>query len=335
MSARWLARAHENVVRSPGFRGAAVLGAFVLALAVGYVVRLQDVRGAYQWGVVQAQALEGERQAKAMEVAGREHLNEALVSAEAHLRDARWRLSAGGDMDELLEHLAASGRTHGVSFERFEAEAPIREDDYLRLPLHMTVLGRYQALRSWLEEWSGQMRVLQVSSLSMSEAAGRRGVLQLQMAVQAFHPGEALPAPASLVDEPARAALAGPHADPFAPWSSNPAVDGLAGAPLDQLQMVGSLSRAGRTHALLAFSGRLYRVGEGDRLGRDEGIVTRVDERQLEVLERLFVAGGWQERSRYLVLHGHTGQEVTDELKAAVGVGDGLGAVDGRVGEGL
>ncbi|MGE7990383.1 pilus assembly protein PilP [Pseudomonas sp. NPDC089554] len=322
-------------MRSRRFRCLVILGVLLAALMFGYLFRLHDVRGLYQQGMADVLALERVHEAKALEVARREPLNEALALAQARLQDARWRLSAGADMEDLLEHLAASGRTYGLTFERFEAEAPVMESDYLRFPLQMTVSGRYQALRVWLEEWGRQMRTLQFSSLSMSELDGQKGQLQLQLEVQAFHAPEMPPQPVSLADEPAQPALLAPRVDPFASWSTRQAADGLAGIPLEQLHMVGSLSRAGRTHALLVFAGRLHRVAVGDRLGRDEGLVVRVDEGRLEVQERLFVAGRWQERSRYLALRGYKDQEVMDEHKAAVGVGDEPGFVDGRVGKGL
>lgn len=330
-----MARVHEGIVRSRRFRCLVVLGVLVVALAFGYLFRLHDVREAYQREVAVSQARAQAHEAKALEVAGRQNLEDVLALAQVRLRDARWRLSAGAGMEDLLEQLAASGRTHGLTLERFEAEASVMEGDYLRLPLLITVSGRYPALRLWLEEWGQQVGTLQLSRLSMGELEGRQGQLQLQLAVQAFHAGEMLPRPASLADEPARLALPVPRVNPFAPWSAHQMVDGLAGIPLEQLQMVGSLSRAGTTHAVLAFSGRLYRVAEGDRLGRDEGLVAHIDEGRLAVQERLFVAGRWQERSKYLVLHGHKDLEVMDERKAAVGGGDGAEPVDGRVGKGL
>lgn len=331
----WVARIHEYAVYSRKFRWLLILGVGVAALMLGYFFRLQEVRGVYLEGKAHAHALEEARHAKALEVAGREQLNDLLAVARARLQDARWRLSAGADAQDLLEHLGTAGRTYGLTFERIEFEAPVKEDDHIRLPLHLSVSGRYPALRLWLEQWGAQLRALQVSSLVMSEVEGQDGVLQLQLVGQAFHAGEALPMPASLADEPARHVLPAPRADPFAPWSSRQALGGLAGVPLEQLQMVGSLSRGGRTHALLAYVGRLYRIAEGERLGREEGVVTQVDERQLEIQERLFVAGHWQVRSRYLVMHRDMDQEVMDERKAAVGVGDDPGPVDGRVGEGL
>lgn len=335
MNAGLIARVREYVVHSRRSRYLVILGVLVGALVLGYLFHLHEVREAYRQAVADTRSLEQVREAKAAEVVGREHLNEALALARARLQDARWRLSAGAGMEDLLEHVAASGRTYGLTLERFESEVPIREDDYLRIPLQMSVSGRYQGLRMWLEEWGRQMRTLQVSSLSMSEVDGQEGQLQLQLAVHAFHAGEALPSPASLVDEPAHIALPAPRVDPFVPWSSRQAVEGLVGVPVEQLQMVGSLSRDGRIHALLEFSGRLHRVTEGDRLGRDDGVVAQIDEGRLEIRERVFVAGRWQGRSRYLVLRGHKDQEVMDERKVAVGMGDDPGPVDGRFGEGL
>ena len=66
-------------------------------------------------------------------------------------------------------------------------------------------------------------------------AAGRlaraSGLLRLQVQVASYHPGEELPAPASLAHEPARPAARPPRVDLFVPWSTQAAVTGLAGVP--------------------------------------------------------------------------------------------------------
>ncbi len=112
---------------------------------------------------------------------------------------------------------------------------------------------------------------------------------------------------------PARGVMAAPPVDPFAPGAKRLTVSGLAGVPLAQLEMVGSLSRGAEHEALLVAAGRLYRVRPGDRVGRDQGVVARVDQAQVEVLERLFIAGEWHERTAFITLAKHLGTEAPDD----------------------
>ncbi|MDF0734052.1 pilus assembly protein PilP [Pseudomonas entomophila] len=320
-------------MRSRYHRWGALLLATLLVLGGGYLVRLQGVHQAYRQGVLQALELERSRQSMLDQVVTLEPARQALVNAEGQLRAARWRLSAGGGMSELLDQLASSGRAHGLLFERFEVGDQVPENGYRRLPLQMQVTGRYAALRLWLDEWLGQLRVLQVSSLQLAEVGEATGLLRLHLQVQVFDAGEVLPAPASLAHEQARAAPQPPRLDPFAPWTSRRAPAGLAGVPLEQLEMVGSLSRQGRHHALLRVAGRLYRVGEGDRLGREDGVVANIDEERVEIRQRLFVAGRWQAHATYLVLSKRVDKEVRDEQGAMLDGAAGDRPGDPGIGE--
>ena len=119
----------------------------------------------------------------------------ALASEAKRLRDARWRLSGGEGMSDLLDQLAVSGRTYGLVFERLDVEEDVEGPGYRQVPLQMQVSGRYAALRPWLDEWLGQLRLLRVTRLQLEPVTERPGLLQLHVWVQAFHAGEALPMP--------------------------------------------------------------------------------------------------------------------------------------------
>ncbi|MBC3464953.1 pilus assembly protein PilP [Pseudomonas sp. RW10S2] len=317
---------HEMAGRSRMYRGAVVAAGVLLVLACGYQLRLQEVRAAYRQGV--ASEVEQRRllQAREQQVLALDDAEAALDSEEKRLRDARWRLSGGESMSDLLDQLAVSGRTYGLVFERLDVEEGVEAQGYRQVPLQMQVSGRYAALRPWLGEWLGQLRLLQVTRLQLEPAADRPGLLQLQVSVQAFHAGETLPVPASLADEPAGPIGRAPELDPFAPWSSRRHAEGLAGVPLEQLEMVGSLSRAGQTQALVRWAGRVYRVAKGDRLGREEGEVIQVDQDQVEISERLFNGGKWQQHSSYLTLSRRTGARSEREETVDRHHGDAAGA---------
>lgn len=301
--------------RSRGFIAVILVAVIALVLFAGWFGLLQGRYRTYQVGKSQEQslnqALSGNSQALSLHESARQALDDAMLQ----LRDARWRLAAGVSMSDLLDELTSSGHAHGLVFEQLDVEQARIETGYQVVPLRIEVVGRYAALRLWLDEWFGQVRLLRATSLRLVDLPERPGLLRLQVQVASYHPGEELAAPASLAHEPARPAARPVRVDLFVPWSTHTAVTGLAGVPLDQLEMVGSLSQAGHHQALLWSAGRLYRVRSGDRLGRNEGVVVRIDRHQVEVRERVFVVGVWHERSVYLTMGKRVNNEVMDDAE--------------------
>lgn len=81
----------------------------------------------------------------------------------------------------------------------------------------------------------------------------------------------------------------------------------LEGFDIEQLQMVGTLSNASGSFALLRGAGGIHRLQVGDYLGRNEGRVVTISESQIEVVEIVpDGAGAWQERPRTLALKKHS-----------------------------
>lgn len=72
---------------------------------------------------------------------------------------------------------------------------------------------------------------------------------------------------------------------------------------LDALRMVGVMSAAGQTQALVQVEGTLHQVRVGSRMGRDFGVVTRISENSILLKELVQdVQGEWVERARTLSL---------------------------------
>lgn len=315
-------------------RAALVAIVVLVVVAGGYWLRLHATLGAYRDAEVQ-QAVqdrllhERQRQARSLDSA-----QAALADEQQRVQEARWRLSGGEGMSEWLDQLAHSGRVHGLVVEQLDIGDTLQAVGYRQMPLRMRVIGSYAALRVWLDEWLQQLRTLEVMSMQWATAVDRPGLLQLDIQLHAFDAGEAVPVPGSLADRPARPVRPAPALDPFTGWSPrHMAQPGLAGVPLEQLEMVGSLSRVGQTQALVRWAGGLHRVAEGDRLGREEGEVVRVDPEQIEVRERIFNDGAWQETSRYLSLsrHRRAGSRQVYEKTGdrAVGIVGAVGSVSG------
>ncbi|MFJ4390273.1 pilus assembly protein PilP [Pseudomonas soli] len=318
MNRLWTQDWQGLAARSWLFRWMVAAGLLFLVAFAGYFARLREPLNSHAEAVqrqLQLQSVLADGAGKPVEL---ERAQQALEQARTGLQALRWRLAAGEGMSELLDQLALSGHEHGLSFERIEVNEAQQAAGYRLQPLEISVHGRYPALRLWLEQWLQQLRLLSVPQLRLALQEEGSGVVGARLLIHAYHPGEELPVPAALADEPAQAALSKATFDPFQAWL--PATQGkeLRQIPLARLEMVGSLSQSGRRQALVRSAGHLYRVGQGDRLGLDEGVVVAIDADRLEVRERIYIGGRWQARPRYLVLVKREQGEVKDETEAMV-----------------
>ncbi|NCT83727.1 MAG: pilus assembly protein PilP [Comamonadaceae bacterium] len=77
----------------------------------------------------------------------------------------------------------------------------------------------------------------------------------------------------------------------------------LEAYPLDNMSMVGSLTRDNRRYALLRVDNLLYQVKAGDYLGQNFGRVTKISETEITLREVVQdAAGEWIERTSTLQL---------------------------------
>jgi len=73
--------------------------------------------------------------------------------------------------------------------------------------------------------------------------------------------------------------------------------------PLDTMQMVGTMEKAGVRYALLQIDRSLYQVKAGQRIGQNFGVVTRVGDDAVDIREVVQdAAGEWAERMAKLEL---------------------------------
>jgi len=286
---------------------AAVLFSLGCAMRLPALIQQQSREDARYAELNQRQA------ASALRLAELEQLRAAVVAAEQRLQEARWQLAGGEGMSDLLERLAVTGHAQGLLVERLDVDKGEQQAGLRKVPLELQVVGRYSALRLWLDDWLGQVRVLHSDDMSLAAVDRQPGLLRLRLRVYAYDAPAPMKAPAMLARLPARAAMAAPAVDPFAPVAARLTATGLAGVPLAQLEMVGSLARGAAREALLMAAGRLYRVRPGDRVGRDQGVVAYIDQRQVEVRERLFMAGEWHERTAFITLAKRLGKEASDQ----------------------
>ena len=83
----------------------------------------------------------------------------------------------------------------------------------------------------------------------------------------------------------------------------------LEAYPLEQLKMVGTLSQAGVTYALVRAEKTLYRVKKGNYLGQNFGLITEITDAEVKLKEIVQdTAGDWTERQSVLpLLEGNVG----------------------------
>ena len=77
----------------------------------------------------------------------------------------------------------------------------------------------------------------------------------------------------------------------------------LEAFPLEQLKMVGTLTQAGETYAIVRADKTLYRVRKGNYMGQNFGLITEVTEGEIKLKEIVQdSAGDWAERQSVLPL---------------------------------
>lgn len=273
-----------------------------LLIGLGYLLRVQASQQLVEQALDDTERLRVRLAQLHLQVERLQVEREALAQARARLLDSRWRLAAGEDSSDLLEQLSRAGHAYGLTFEQVAITAQTAQSDLRPLTLQMQVSGSYPALRRWLDEWFAQLRLLRVSQARLSQPSTDRWHIRADLTITAYDAGEALPAPASLAEEPARARGPAAVVDLFRPWSTQVLAGDLRGVPLEQLQMVGSLFSAQQRQALVAGAGRVHRVRVGDTLGRHQGKVVTVNAEQVQVQERIFLGDRWQEHNRTLSL---------------------------------
>lgn len=289
-----------------GPRKAGLLGVcLVLMLGLAFVLHLRALFLAIEIQGEQTQRLRLELAEKAPEAQQLAAGYARLMAAQLSLEAAHWRLAAGGELADLVEDIANQGQSHGVFVEQMELLPEVPHDHHIEVPMQLRVRGTYAALSGFSQGLAQLSRLIipQEFELMPAEEQGPAG-LQLQVRVSAYRSREQRTAPALSEFEPALARpVPGAVRSPFEPAPLTQWRQYLETLPLDQFEMIGSLARRQVRHALLRVGGVVHRLQVGDRLGRDNGQVTSIEENKVEIAEKVFVPDqGWVERQRTLHL---------------------------------
>lgn len=306
----------------------------VCLFALGCAIRLPAALQQMDKEQAKSQALDEQQSALNGERATLDSLRASVAGAEQRLQVALWNMAAGQDMSDLVDHISALGRAHGLLIELLRVQEAQPHGEYQQVPLELRVKGEYAGVRQWLLEWLGQARLLRTGDMSLEPVTGQPGMVQLRLQVDAFQATVPTLQPQTLAQLPASVPAAAPQVDPFRPQQDRLPDRGLASVPLSQVRMVGSLSRAQANEALLMAAGKVHRVRLGDRVGRDQGVVTHIDSVQVEIREHWFMDGAWHERVAFISMATPVGKEalVLDEQDMEMAIGNPAAAVDGNGG---
>ncbi|MBF8673265.1 pilus assembly protein PilP [Pseudomonas fulva] len=297
---------------------------------LGCAIRLPAALQQMDREQARSQALDERQSVLNRERAKLDSLRASVAEAEQRLQVALWNMATGQDMSDLVDHIAALGRAHGLLIELLRVQEAQSHDQYQQVPLKLRVKGEYAGVRQWLLEWLGQARLLRTGDMSLEPVPGQPGMVQLRLQVDAFQATVPTQQPQALAQLPASAPASAPQVDPFWPQQDRLPDRGLASVPLSQVRMVGSLSRSQATEALLLAAGKVHRVRLGDRVGRDQGVVAHIDSGQVEIREHWFMDGAWHERVAFISMATPVGKEalVLDEQDMEMAIGNPAAAVD-------
>lgn len=84
----------------------------------------------------------------------------------------------------------------------------------------------------------------------------------------------------------------------------------LEAYPLESLRYVGVITRKKASYAIIRVDGSLYQVKKGNYLGQNFGVITKVDESEIVLMELIQnAAGDWEDRESSLLLQGQEGMK--------------------------
>lgn len=308
MSLLVIARWQQRVAGSPVRQTLLLVGCLALLLGLAYSLHLRALFVEVEKGAEQTQYLRIEQAGKAAGTQALAAHEARLAAAYQNLEASRWRLAAGSELADLLENIAFQAQSTGVFVEQVERLPEILHDQHIELPMQLQLQGTYPALLTFTHGLAYLSRLITLQDFSLLPAqAGLR--LQVHLSAYRSRLTSAVSGRSGLEPEPAPPAP-DVSRSPFEPSSLMQHRQYLETLPLDRFEMIGSLARGSARYALLQVAGVVHRLQLGDRLGRDQGRVVGIEERQIEIAEQVFVVGkGWVERRRTLSLKQPAGAE--------------------------
>ncbi|MDD2059915.1 pilus assembly protein PilP [Pseudomonas sp. GD03860] len=279
-----------------------------LLLGLAYVVHFRALLAEVDRAAGQTRQLWAEQVEKVERVQALSASDAQRALAARALDASRWQLAADGETASLLEAITHQGQQHGVFIEQLELLPEVLQGEHVELPMQLQLRGSYPALAAFTQGLAQVARLITLQDFSLAPVRAQYPA-QLRMQLHASAYRSERPGIAPLV---AGSAVERPSLDfsrnPFEPAALQQHRQFLETLPIEQFELVGSIARQHTRFALLRVAGVVHRLQLGDRLGRDRGRIVAIEERQVEIVEEVFVAGkGWEERRRTLGLKAATG----------------------------
>ena len=217
------------------------------------------------------------------------------------LQQARWQLSAGSSDPVVFDILARLAEANEVVIEQLQVLEASSAEHYLELPVQLRLRGTFCALAAFVADLAAQPRLVTLHGILLKPVDAR--LMHMELQARSYHYRSLHNLAVDGQPEPAERRAVTVLRNPFAPVAPQMHADVLQRLALEQFEMVGSLASRGAHYALIQADGRVHRLQVGDRLGRDQGQVVEIGERQVDVIEQVFIASqGWQARRRTLAL---------------------------------
>ncbi|MFL1388603.1 pilus assembly protein PilP [Pseudomonas tritici] len=295
--------------------GKALLGCALagLVFVVGDLAYLSPSRARLHQVEAREVALQQQVAQKTVLAASLEARTQKLQLMQAKVDELLQALPSESEMPGLLEDVARLALANGLLVESVTPLDELSRPFYHEQPVQIGVAGAYHDLAMFLSGLGGLSRIATVHDVAFrrdgkllrldllaktywhAQGGGRGGQRQpfVYDSLGLRDPFQLLAVQVDHVSgRPARA-----------PDLSRPR-GVLESLPMEQFEMVGTLSRGVRAFALLRAASKVHRLAVGDYLGPDHGRITAIHERYIELVE-LFPdgQGAWLERPRTLVLN--------------------------------
>lgn len=211
------------------------------------------------------------------------------ASLQAQIGQHQYTLPAQLDGVALLETLALAARTREVELVLARPAPPVLQALYRELPVALKLRGRYHDLGALMADLTNARESIVLGQLVLG--SWRDGILELDAQARLLSQLPGQPRPQSPQPRASTNYAAAGLRDPFAAAGpANLAQDDAevwhGRHALGDVTMLGSIVHQGVREALVQVAGRVYRVGEGQPLGREGGRVWRIEARALQVRER-------------------------------------------------